>query len=34
LWAGQGVALGRVLGARELTQRLVAETLARFETIP
>jgi nitronate monooxygenase len=33
LWAGQGVGLGRVLSAGELTQQLVAETLACLETL-
>jgi nitronate monooxygenase len=33
LWAGQGVGLGRVLRAGELTQQLVAETLACLETL-
>ena len=33
LWAGQGVALGRVLSAGELTQQLVAETLACLDTL-
>ena len=33
LWAGQGVALGRALGARELTQQLAAETLASLDAL-
>ena len=33
LWAGQGAALGRALGAGELTQQLAAETLARLDAL-
>ena len=32
LWAGQTAALGEVLGAKDLTQKLAADGLARLTT--